>query len=333
MSISTRSTIQQFATLSAGALIAAAFAAGAARAAEPTETELVDALNQLFGKHAGARASHAKGFCAKGAFVPSPEARTLARSNLFAAGSVPATVRFSIGGGNPAAPDKSRSVRGIAVRLADKSETHDLVLISEPVFFAATPASFLSFLKARVPNPETKKPDAARIEEHNQKFPEGKAQPAMLAGHAAPFSYATTPYFSNHAFKFTNAAGASKWARVELQPAAGTRHLTADEEKSLPDAFLEDEFKARVAGKPVEFGVFAHLQGPNDSLINPAEAWSKDSPRVRLGTLSIDRHDGQACDAEVYVPTNLASGIEASDDPVLKVRAAAYAISKGRRSN
>src|SRR4051812_17615423 len=42
--------------------------------AQPGPEELVNALNGVFGAHAGKRASHAKGFCATGEFLPSAQA-------------------------------------------------------------------------------------------------------------------------------------------------------------------------------------------------------------------------------------------------------------------
>ena len=186
------------ATLSAPGLARAQ--ANPAPPAEPAA--LVDALNGTFGKHEGKRASHAKGFCATGDFTPAPRLDHFVKSPLFSQQTMAATLRFSIGGGNPGAADKSRTVRGLSARLAGGGETYDLLLISEPVFFAATPASFVSFLEARIADPATKKPDPAKIAAHNARYPEGKNQPALLASHPAPYSYATTPYFSTNAFVF-----------------------------------------------------------------------------------------------------------------------------------
>ena len=46
-------------------------------AQEPTATDLVDALNGLFGKHTGARAAHTKGICLTGKFAPSGGAQAV----------------------------------------------------------------------------------------------------------------------------------------------------------------------------------------------------------------------------------------------------------------
>ena len=116
----------------------------AADEAEPDATEMVNALNRVFGAKPGVRASHAKGFCAKGEFTPDAQAGRFVKGPMFATTTpVPASIRFSIGGGNPGISDKSRSARGLAVHLTHPKEAFDLVLISEPVFFAATPKSFI----------------------------------------------------------------------------------------------------------------------------------------------------------------------------------------------
>jgi len=310
----------------------AAIGALPAHGAEAGPVELVDALNGVFGRHENARASHAKGFCAEGVFVPAADARKLSFAKLLAAPSVSAQLRFSIGGGNPKAADKSRSVRGLAVRLNAATESHDLVLISEPVFFASTPESFVSFLQARTPDPETRKPDPKKIEAHNVRYPEGKLQPSLLAAHPAPYSYGTTPYHSNHAFRFIADNGHATYARVVAVPVAGTRYLTDEEEKQLPDMFLERELGERLAQGPVEFDLRAQVAGPDDALNDSAAMWASGGATVTLGRLSVRQLSAQSCDQLVFVPTNLPAGIAPSDDPVLKARAAAYQVSFARRA-
>lgn len=297
--------------------------------ASPSPTQLVDSLNQVFGDH-HKRASHAKGFCATGSFTPNADATHLSNAGVFSTPSE-ATLRFSIGGGNPKASDKSRSVRGLAVRLNQADEQYDLLMISEPVFFASTPESFVSFLQARVADPATKKPDPEKVKAHNEKYPEAKLQPAMVAAHTAPASYVTTPYFTTNAFGLVNATNETKWARLTLEPKAGRLFISEDEEKSLADDFLEGELNARLAHGAAEFTLYAQLANHGDSLINPAVEWPADRKRVALGVLSIKATRGQRCDSDVFIPTNLPHGIIASDDPILKARAAAYAVSKSRR--
>lgn len=302
-------------------------------ATPPNPAEMIDALNGTFGRHAGARASHAKGQCVVGQFEPTTELRRISRTPLFKRPVLDVVGRLSIGGGNPGVSDKSRSVRGLALRLNDDKGAYDLVMISEPVFFAATPESFVSFLQARVADPTTKKPDPQKIAAHNARYPDGKNQPALLASHAAPASYATTPYFTNNAFRFVDGAGQGTWARLILQPGAGTQYLDAEAEAKLPDNFLIPELTQRLAAGPVEYTLVAQRPGPQDSLVDSSQVWAGngESP-VPLGRLRITALAEPArCDGLTFVPTLLPDGIEPSDDPILKARAAAYAVSFARR--
>lgn len=298
----------------------------------PGPAAMVDALNNTFGRHPGKRASHAKGFCTSGHFVPDPDAPRFAASGLFGVESASAVVRFSVGGGNPGVSDKSRSVRGMGVRITAASESWDLVLVSEPVFFAATPASFVSFLAARVADPATGKPDPARIAAHNAQYPDGKNQPALLASHAAPSSYARTPYFSNNAFVFRNDGGARITARIVVEPLLGTRYLNEEEEATVADNFLEDELRCRLQADPVAFDISALLPAPGDSLIDPSQQWQGTEKR-KLGTLYVsDMAAPEACDGLVFSPVNLPAAMSAGDDPILASRHAAYGVSLLRRT-
>lgn len=85
--------------------------------------------------------------------------------------------RFSMGGGNPQAPDNAKgNVRGLAIRfdLGDGATT-DLVMISAPVFLTPTPALFVEFLQA-VATGDKAKVDAffAAIRKRNAKGRSGR---------------------------------------------------------------------------------------------------------------------------------------------------------------
>lgn len=317
----------------APAMLALCASAAQAQALPDTgPAALVDALNGTFGAHAGMRASHAKGFCAVGDFVPARSAREIVHGPLFDQARIPANIRFSVGGSNPKASDKSRSVRGLSLRLSAQDQTWDLLMISEPAFFAATPASFVSFLQARVPDPATGKPDPARIAAHNAAHPDGTRQPALLAAHAAPASYASTPYFSNNAFVFQDRGGQARHARIVAEPVAGVRYLGADEEKIFPDLFLKDELTHRLANGGAAFTLYAQLPAAGDSAVDPSTVW-QGAGKVELGRLTIGALAApDACDGVVYMPLALPTGIAPSDDPILHARNAAYAISLARRS-
>lgn len=295
--------------------------------------EMVDALNSVFGKHKGARGSHAKGVCATGDFSPAPDAPRWVASSLFSHANVPAVLRFSVGGGNPNVSDKSRTVRGLSLRLQNDADVYDLLMISEPVFFAATPASFVAFLQARVADPETKKPNPENVKAYEARFPDGKLQPQLLASHPAPASYATTAYFSTHAFRFVNSNGDGVWGRLIMEPLAGTVLLDQEQEAALPDAFLAADLEARLQINDVQFALFIQPAGSNDSLVDPSQLWNENGgDRIELGRLNVQSVTSDLlCNRGVFDPLRLPEGIEPSDDPVLKARSAAYSVSLQRR--
>ena len=321
-------------------VMASAVAAGFSTFAPPTRAQsttspvqLVEALNGVFGSHAGARASHAKGVCARGEFAGDAAAALTRASFLRGGGKVDVTARFSVGGGNPKASDKSRSVRGLALRFhgADKTNT-DLVMISAPVFFVNSPENFVKFLEARRPNPATGAADPDRVRAFQEAHPDARPQAAFLAAHNPPASYGTTPYWGANAFRFTNAAGQSVHARWRFEPVAGTMRLDADQLKSFADGFLVPELTERLKSGPVQFDAFLQVAAPGDSVIDPTVEWPSDRRQVRAGRLSITQLADQACDRELFNPLSLAEGIAASGDPTLVARPGSYAVSLGRRT-
>jgi len=300
--------------------------------AEVTGKDLVDALNGIFGQHAGKRAAHAKGTCAAGAFQATSDAPQLSKAPHFAGASVPVTIRFSMGGGNPAIPDKTNTTRGMAIRFAlPDDEITDLVTISAPVFFARTPEDALQFLTVRKSDPATGKPDPAKVEEFSKAHPETLLQGEWLEAHPVPNSYLTTPYFGVNAFKFTNDNGQSAYGRWQIEPVGGVVGLSDEEIKTVSDDFLTDDLGKRLAGGPSDFDLYVQIAAEGDPISDPTAMWPDTRQRVHVGKLSVTKATGQECDGIMFSPIALPDGIEPSDDPILGIRSAAYAESFVRR--
>ena len=295
----------------------------------------VDALEGLFGKNAGFRRSGAKGVCASGHFVGNTVGRSLSSASVFGGQKVPAEMRFSIGGGSPKASDKGRSVRGLAFQLtAANGEIWQSANVSAPVFFVAKPEQFAPFLQVRTPDPATGKPDPAKLKAFNDANPETLRQAAYLAKAPVPASYGSVNYWSTNAFVVSNAKGEKTTVRWQFEPVAGTLGLSDEQLKSMPDDFLADELRRRVASGPVVFDFKFQIAEAGDPVDDPTQVWPDTRRIVPAGQLVIDKVEagaGGACDRITYNPTALPKGIEASSDPVLRARAAPYALSLGRR--
>ncbi len=74
---------------------------------------------------------------------------------------------------------------------------------------------------------------------------------------------------------------------------------------------------------------------PGDQTKDASQPWPDDRKIVDLGVLTLKKVVPNSLEAEkklLFMPTSLTDGIELSDDPLPSVRAAAYAVSFGRRS-
>lgn len=305
-------------------------AATEVRAADPTPADLVDALNGVFGKPQGTRSAHAKGFCLMGQFTPAPDAAKLSKAAQFAK-PVPITARFSLGGGNPNAPDNDKgNVRGLAIRfdLGGGAFT-DLVTISAPVFFVTTPALFVEFLQT------VSSGDKAKLDAFFAAHPESTRQAAWLNSHPVPASYAGVDYFGVHAFTFTNANGEKALVKYKLVPDAGELGLSDEQATSKGENFYEEEFKERLGKGPVSFELQAIRGRDGDQTSDPTQRWEDEDGRetTPLGKISIEAlAPASACDAFAFLPGNVTDGIAGpADDPIFQIRSADYIVSFGRR--
>jgi catalase len=321
-------------TLLAALLVLTTASPGFARADDqPLETQIVDAMNKLFGTHPGFRANHAKGIVTEGSFVASAEAAALSRAVLFNASRIPATVRFSNATGIPDVPDGSAlaNPHGMAIKfhLPDGSDT-DMVLNSLKFFPVSNGADFRDLLLAIGASP----PGAAKPTKLEQFVASHPTVPAATATAMTPDSFADEQYNGIDAFVLINKAGERQAVRYQMVPER-TVHLTAAEAAKQPPNFLMDELPTRLQRGPVTFHLRVQLANPGDSTKDPSQPWPDDRKVVELGVLTIDKVVADSADAEkrlLFLPGQLTDGIEASDDPLIDVRNGAYAVSFSRRN-
>lgn len=295
--------------------------------------DLVDALNGIFGQHEGKRGSHAKGICALGEYRPTSDAAQLSIAPHFNNnGPVPVTIRYSMGGGNPAISDKTNTVRGMALRFElPEYEITDMVLISAPLFFARTQEQALEFLRARARDPDTGKPDPDKVTAFSKANPETTRQGAWLNDNPFPDSYLTTPFFGVNAFRFTNSDGESVYGRWHVKPAGGVVGIAGAELEALPDDFLMHDLEQRLEEGSSDYEFHVQIAEAGDPITDPTELWPDSRKMIHVGTLTMTEATGQDCDDMMFNPVALPDGIEPSDDPILHIRAPVYAESFIRR--
>jgi len=160
---------------------------------------------------------------------------------------------------------------------------------------------------------------------------------ALYVNHRAgtlkpPRSYAEATYFPIHAYRWLTLAGHGSWVRYRFEPQAG--ELRRPTGRFRGDDRLQDEMAARLQAGPVGYDMVVTVAGPKDNPHDPMSVW-KGSREFVAGWLEIttaeDDHEADG-DVVVFDPTRVVDGIELSDDPILRYRARAYAVSVARRS-
>lgn len=323
---------------SKAALIAGAVAATvsgpagiAAPPAKETPLSMVNALHTAFGDHHD-RAVHTKGTMVLGTFTPSPEARSIVRTPIFAEGPLPVIARFSLFAGVPDLPDNDdgASPAGLGIKIkAPDGDDFDIEANQHRDFIVATFDEFAVFLRALgATKPDT--PHPTPVEQFLATHPHARE---FLGSRTYPSSYARATYFGVNAVKFTNAQGRSVFVRYRFVPRDGEDYLPPERRKAQGANYLQEEIIARVRAKPVEFDWFAQIAEAGDKIDDPSIAWPESRKLVKLGTFTLrelpaDPETGQR--ELLFLPGQPHPGVEPAD-PMLVMRNTAYPISFGQR--
>jgi catalase len=167
---------------------------------------------------------------------------------------------------------------------------------------------------------------------------------AFLAAHPAakafveapkpiPSSFARQAYFAITAFKFTNAAGQSRFGRFRIVPEAGTEFVSAEQAAAKTTDFLTAELSERLAKGPVKFRILVQLADAGDQVDDSTVLWPEGRPLVEFGTLVIkERIDELAPERRkiIFDPLPRIEGIDSAGDPLTALRADLY-LQSGRR--
>ena len=307
----------------------------------PTDKKLIDLgeklLNQfdtVFGLHPGFRPAHARGVLLRGTFTPSREASSLTRAPHITRDSTPVTARFSNSTGLPLIPDNDPNAnpRGCAIRFHLAEHVHtDIIGHSTDGFPTRTGEEFLEFLRAAAASAagsETPSPMEKFLGNHP------KALAFVRTPKPSPSSFARESYFGVTALRFTNKEGVSCHGRYRIVPDAGNEHLDDATAESKPASYLFDELAERVTRSPISFQVLVQVAGDNDIVNDATVHWPEDRALVNLGKVVLTSrvaNDAEEQQHIIFDPIPRVDGIEASDDPLLELRAALYLLSGRRR--
>jgi catalase len=306
-----------------------------AEVGENLHEQLVAAMHEIYGRHDGRRAVHAKGVWVEGTFTATAEAAALCKARHLSGEPVPALVRFSKASGDPEAHDAARDGGGLATKLRPPGWGEwDIVAAGPPVFVARTVEDFLELLRLRKPDPATGQPDMEALGEYLGRHPEAQLAIQSTLGAEPPASFATVPYFSPHAFRLLDLNGDGTWVRWRWRPADGEERLPDDEARARGRDYLREELEERLRSGSATMELVFQLRGEDDTLTDPTQPWPDERETVlaaRLELTAVVDDPEREGHIDVFDPMRLPEGIEPSDDPILMIRPKAYSVSAYRR--
>jgi catalase len=251
-----------------------------------------------------------------------------------------AVVRFS-NGGKYDADDRTRGVRGMAVKFLDGDRSvHDLVAANFRVFPSRNPEGFIELVEA-LGSAEVDgglgerlkgKLDAAgRFAGLLTRHPESRPGLKTFLARHAPASFATCRYDGLHAFVFTG--DKPQPFRYRLVPQLGEVDLDQRSAAGLASDYLIGDLDDRLAAGAVAFTLVLQLADPNDPTDDPSSPWPELRRLIPAGTVHIAARSAEEghWQRQVFDPIRLPEGIDPAADPVLAFRPHAYSVSASRR--
>lgn len=304
---------------------------------------IVDAMEYGTGTLPGYRRAHARGIVFHARFTPSAQIRDLTTAEHFQGPDVPALVRLSNGSGNPYVPDKRPgnrgAVLGLAVRFALASGDYSTWAAANIEAFPARSAEeFISLTRLQRSNQRTGKPRAAHLLafllHHRDLLPAFKNMHRLRPTE----SFATTRFNGLHTYYLVAADRKKRAFRYSWVPDAGYQGLSVRALLEWPPQYLISEIKQRPsAGWTLEFTLENHdsplHHDANRLSADEAGPRSKGGERMIAGRLELVKpfEDQASVENLLFDPTKVVPGIELSDDPILHLRSAVYAVSLERR--
>jgi catalase len=301
-----------------------------------TPTRFVDAFERTNGVFPGFRRNHAKGVGVSGYFESNGQGARLSKAVAFRAGRVPVIGRFSFGAGDPKVADAPNMVRGLGLLFSlPDGEQWRTAMVNLPVFPFQTPQDFYDNLVASQPDPQTGKPDPAKMAAFATNHPATVRAIGIIQSHPPSSGFDNTEFNSLNAFQFIDAAGTStpvRWSLVPVQPVVAMAATgTAQTDKN----YMFDALIARIREHPLQWHLIITIGKPEDPTNDATMAWPDGREQVDVGTLTLDHVESEETSLARDInfdPLVLPSGMAPSDDPLLSARSAIYSQSFTRRA-
>src|SRR5262250_179588 len=298
-----------------------------------TPARFTDGFEEVYGVHPGFRRNHAKGVGVSGFFESNGNGVRLSSAAVFKPGRVPIIGRFSLDGGRPYEADTPDTRRGLGLQFSPRNgDLWRTAMINFPLFPVRTPEIFYERLLAFKQDPATGRPDPAQVKAFEERHPETVEVLKKITGGPQASGFGNTTFHGLNTFLFTNAAGETtpvRWILRPMQPFESASAVPPDKN------YLFGELITQIHRQPLRWRLIVIAGKPGDPTNDPSIGWPADREQVDVGTLTLDRVEAEELSAAtdiIFNPLMLPAGMAPSDDPIIRVRSAAYVESYTRRN-
>ena len=291
------------------------------------------------------RVVHARGTGVHGFFelTDSLKQYTTARILSEVGEKTPVFTRLSTVAGGAGSVDTPRDVRGFAVKFYTKEGNWDLVGNNIPVFFIQDAIKFPDVIHAVKMEPDRGFPQAATAHDTFWDFisltPESMHMVMwIMSDRTIPRSLRMMEGFGVHSFRLINEAGESTFVKFHWRPELGLQSTIWDETVKISgadqDYHRRDMFEAIAMGNlpEWEFAVQLFTQEEADKFpfdhLDPTKLIPEELvPLKVIGRMVLDRWPNNLfaeTEQVAYCASNIVSGIDFSNDPLLQGRLFSY---------
>ncbi len=291
------------------------------------------------------RVVHARGAAAHGTFVGNGAGEGVCQADFLRTGvETPVFVRFSNVLGSRGSMDTARDTRGFATRFYSSQGNYDLVGNNMPVFFIQDGIKFPDVIHAGKPHPDREIPQAQSAHDTFWDFVSlhTEAQHHLMwnmSDRGLPRSYRTMEGFGVHTFRLVNTAGQTSLVKFHWKPKQGVHSLTWEEAQLSggldPDYHRRDLADAIEAGAHPQWDLGVQVMPDTEEetfegidLLDPTKMVPEELCPVQLvGTMTLNRNPTNyfaETEQVAFNPSNLVSGIDVTDDPLLQARLFSY---------
>jgi len=291
------------------------------------------------------RVVHARGSGAHGYFQPYESMAEFTKAKFLQAPSVktPVFVRFSTVGGSRGSADSVRDVRGFSVKFYTEDGNYDIVGNNIPVFFIQDAIKFPDIVHSIKPEPDHEMPQASTAHPSFWDFislvPESTHMIMwLLSDRTIPRTFSRMQGFGIHTFRWVNAEGKSRFVKYHWKPILGVHSNVFDEAQKLagkdPDFHRRDLWDSIEMGNYPEYELGVQIIEEADEhkfdfdILDSTKLIPEELVPVRpIGKMVLNRNpDNFFAETEqvAFKPSNVVSGIDFSDDPLLQGRLFSY---------